>query len=110
MQLAILLADTPEQMAWEEPFPLFWGLVHLLFWTGWFNLLVGMFNAIPIVPLDGGYMMKEGVERLFERLGWSQQYAQRVVASISGFVTVMLILLITMPLIGAAVRSVLAMG
>jgi membrane-associated protease RseP (regulator of RpoE activity) len=69
-----------------------------------------MFNAIPIVPLDGGYMMKEGVERLFERLGWSQQYAQRVVASISGFVTVMLILLITMPLIGAAVRSVLAMG
>ncbi|MBP7299559.1 MAG: site-2 protease family protein, partial [Methanoculleus sp.] len=110
MQLAILLADTPEQMAWEEPFPLFWGLVRLLFWTGWFNLLVGMFNAIPIVPLDGGYMMKEGVERLFERLGWSQQYAQRVVASISGFVTVMLILLITMPLIGAAVRSVLAMG
>lgn len=108
-QLGILLTDTPEQIAWEEPFPLFWGAVHLLFWTGWFNLLVGMFNAIPIVPLDGGYMMKEGVERFFERRGWSQ-YAQRVVASISGFVTVMLILLITMPMIVAAVRFVLTMG
>ena len=108
-QLGILLTDTPEQLAWEEPFPLFWGTVHLLFWTGWFNLLVGMFNAIPIVPLDGGYMMKEGVERFFERRGWSQ-YAQRVVASISGFVTVLLILLITMPMIVAALRFVLAMG
>ncbi|KDE54907.1 site-2 protease family protein [Methanoculleus sp. MH98A] len=108
-QLGILLVDTPEQIAWEEPFPLFWGTVHLLFWTGWFNLLVGMFNAIPIVPLDGGYMMKEGVERFFERRGWSQ-YAQKVVASISGFVTVMLILLITMPMIVAALRFVLAMG
>ena len=108
-QLAILLADTPEQVAWKEPFPFFWGTVHLLFWTGWFNLLVGMFNAIPIVPLDGGYMMKEGVERFFERRGWSQ-YAQRVVASISGFVTVMLILLITMPMIVAVVRFVLTMG
>ncbi len=108
-QLAILLADTPEQIAWEEPFPFFWGTVHLFFWTGWFNLLVGMFNAIPIVPLDGGYMMKEGVERFFERRGWSR-YAQRVVASISGFVTVMLILLITMPMIVAAVRFVLTIG
>ena len=108
-QLAILLADTPEQVAWEEPFPFFWGTVHLAFWTGWFNLLVGMFNAIPIVPLDGGYMMKEGVERFFERRGWSR-YAPRVVASISGFVTMMLILLITMPMLVAAVRFVLTMG
>jgi len=108
-QLAILLSDTPEQVAWEEPFPFFWGTVHLFFWTGWFNLLVGMFNAIPIVPLDGGYIMKEGVERFFERLGLSR-YAQRVVASISGFVTVMLILLITMPMIVAAVRFVLTIG
>jgi len=105
-QLAILLADTPEQVAWKEPFPFFWGTVHLAFWLGWFNLLVGMFNAIPIVPLDGGYIMKEGVERFFERLGWSR-YAHRVVASISGFVTVMLILLITMPMLTAAVRFIL---
>ncbi|MCK8519093.1 site-2 protease family protein [Methanoculleus sp. 7T] len=108
-QLAILLADTPEQIAWKEPFPFFWGTVHLAFWLGWFNLLVGMFNAIPIVPLDGGYIMKEGVERFFDRLGWSR-YAQRVVASISGFVTMMLILLITMPMLVAAMRFVMTLG
>jgi len=108
-QLAILLADTPEQIAWEEPFPFFWGTVHLAFWLGWFNLLVGMFNAIPIVPLDGGYIMKEGVERFFDRLGWSR-YAHRVVASISGFVTMMLILLITMPMMVAAVRFIMTVS
>jgi len=108
-QLAILLADTPEQVAWKEPFPFFWGTVHLAFWLGWFNLLVGMFNAIPIVPLDGGYIMKEGVERFFDRLGWSR-YAHRVVASISGFVTMMLILLITMPMMVAAVRFIMTVS
>jgi len=106
-QLAILLTDTPEQMAWKEPFPLFWGTVHLTFWVGWFNLLVGMFNAIPIVPLDGGYIMKEGVERFFDRLGWSSRYAHQVVASISAFITAMLILLITMPMLSAAVRFIM---
>lgn len=108
-QLAILLADTPEQVAWKEPFPFFWGTVHLAFWLGWFNLLVGMFNAIAIVPLDGGYIMKEGVERFFDRLGWSR-YAHRVVASISGFVTMMLILLITMPMMVAAVRFIMTVS
>jgi Zn-dependent protease len=100
-QLAILVIDTPEQAAWQEPFPLFWQIVQILFWSGWFNLLVGMFNAVPIVPLDGGYIMKEGVERVFERRGWSR-YAHRVVASISGFVTLVLILLITLPMLLAA--------
>jgi membrane-associated protease RseP (regulator of RpoE activity) len=105
-QLAVLLVDTPDQIAWEAPFPLFWGVVQVLFWTGWFNLLVGMFNAVPIVPLDGGYIMKEGVERVFERRGWSQ-YARRVVASISGFITFVLILLITLPMIVAAANIIL---
>lgn len=109
MHLAILLTDTPEQIAWEEPFPFFWGTVHLAFWVGWFNLLVGMFNAIPIVPLDGGYIMKEGVERIFDRLGLSR-YAHQVVASISGFVLMMLLLLILMPIITALTRTLLAIG
>jgi hypothetical protein len=48
--------------------------------------------------------------RLFRPLGRAQLYAQRVAASISGFVTVMRLLRSTRPRRGAAVRSVLAMG
>ena len=54
---------------YQAPFAGFWGLIHLLFWCAWININVGIFNAIPMVPLDGGYIFKEGVDRLLDRRG-----------------------------------------
>ncbi|HUU76047.1 MAG TPA: site-2 protease family protein [Methanoregulaceae archaeon] len=96
--LRIVAFDTPDMQFYEVPIPWFWGLVHLLFWSGWININVGIFNAIPMVPLDGGYILKEGVDRLFERRGL-QKYAQPVVAFVSSLVLVMLISLIILPYI-----------
>ncbi|OPX70668.1 MAG: Peptidase family M50 [Methanoregulaceae archaeon PtaB.Bin056] len=70
--------------------------MHLLFWCAWININVGIFNAIPMVPLDGGYILKEGVERLFERKGLSK-YALPVVSFISSLMLVMLISIIFLP-------------
>ena len=92
----VLAFETPETRFYEEPFPGFWGLVHILFWCAWININVGIFNAIPMVPLDGGYILKEGVERLFERWGLSR-YALPVVSLVSSVMVVMLIALITLP-------------
>ncbi len=105
MQLDVLVIDTPAAVAWDAPFTLFWVLIQILFWSGWFNLAVGTFNALPLVPLDGGYIMKEAIERLFERWGLSR-YAPRVVASISGLMLFALVVLVTLPYIAWMVRSV----
>jgi len=78
----ILMNDTAGSVMWSTPFPHFWLVIQLLFWCGWWNLVVGTFNALPLVPLDGGYIMKEGVDRLLDRKGLIK-YSGHVVAAVS---------------------------
>jgi membrane-associated protease RseP (regulator of RpoE activity) len=94
--LRVLAVETPATEFYTVPGAWFWGAIHLLFWAGWININVGIFNAIPLVPLDGGYIMKEGVDRLFSRRGLSR-YAPMVVSFISTIMIVMLISLILLP-------------
>ncbi len=92
----ILAFDTAAQQFYTVPFAGFFGIIHFLFWCGWINISVGLFNAIPMVPLDGGYILKEGVDRLFERRGIGK-YSPYVVTFISTLMIVILISLIMLP-------------
>ena len=95
--LRILAFDTPDTSNYTVPFPsVFWELVHLFFWCGWININVGIFNAIPMVPLDGGYIVKEGVERLLSgRRG--EKYSVLVTTFISTLMLVILVAIISLP-------------
>ncbi len=97
-QLHLLLVNAPDQAFFVAPSPLFWGLVHLLFWCGWFNLMVGTFNALPMIPFDGGFIMKEGVTGLLRRLG-RPRLVDRVILAISLVILAMIVLIVTIPLI-----------
>jgi len=44
------------------------GLVNVLFWTGWVNINLGIFNCIPSYPLDGGHILRSCVEATLARL------------------------------------------
>ncbi|MDD1695631.1 MAG: site-2 protease family protein [Methanoregula sp.] len=94
--LRILAFDTPDSTYYQVPFAGFWGIVHLLFWCGWINLNVGIFNAIPMIPLDGGYIFKEGVERLFDRRGLLK-YSGYVTSAVSYLMLIVLVSLIALP-------------
>lgn len=37
----------------------YWVFLNVLYWTGWINLNVAIFNCIPAVPLDGGHIFRE---------------------------------------------------
>jgi len=41
---------------------------NVLLWTGWVNLNLGLFNCIPAFPLDGGHLLRSGVEAVTSRL------------------------------------------
>lgn len=43
-------------------------LVNALFWTGWVNINLGIFNCIPSYPLDGGHILRSCVEATLARL------------------------------------------
>ena len=44
------------------------GLANVLFWTGWVNINLGLFNCIPSYPLDGGHILRSCVEAALARL------------------------------------------
>lgn len=43
----------------------FWLLANLAYWIFWLNLMVGATNALPAVPLDGGYVFRDAIAWLF---------------------------------------------
>jgi membrane-associated protease RseP (regulator of RpoE activity) len=94
--LHVILMYTPDEAFFRAPFPLFWALVHLLFWCGWFNFMVGTFNALPMIPFDGGFIMKEGVAGLLRRMG-KPQFVDRVVITVSIVIFALILLIITIP-------------
>lgn len=39
--------------------PVFWGLVNLFYWLFWFNFLLGITNALPILIFDGAQFFRD---------------------------------------------------
>ena len=37
----------------------FWIVANVLYWLAWMNLLLGLSNALPLVPLDGGLLFRD---------------------------------------------------
>lgn len=96
--LEVLVIDTIHQSAWDVPFPGYWMMIQILFWCGWFNLAVGIFNALPLIPLDGGYILKESVERALENRKM-KKYSNNIVWTISWIVLFLLISIFMIPMI-----------
>ncbi|MBP2132745.1 membrane-associated protease RseP (regulator of RpoE activity) [Methanomicrobium sp. W14] len=95
--LGILAFDSPDSVAWQVPFIGFWTVVQVFFWMFWLNFAVATFNALPFVPLDGGYIMQEGVKKFFEKRNLPGKYANLVVAAISWFMILVVISILVVP-------------
>ncbi len=74
----------------------FWVGANVLYWLAWMNLLLGLSNALPLVPLDGGLLFRDFAASFASRLrrGWSEArletFAGRAVAASSILVLVLL--------------------
>jgi membrane-associated protease RseP (regulator of RpoE activity) len=95
-QFGILTVETVDTMMWQVPFPHFWFVIQLLFWCGWFNLVVGTFNALPLLPLDGGLILKEAVDRILDRRGLIR-YSGYVVSAVSYVMLAVLLAVMILP-------------
>ncbi len=84
------------------PSPLFWILVNAIYWLFWLNLMLGATNALPAVPLDGGYIFKDGIESFVSRLrkGISAESRDRVVRGVSYTFAFLILGLVLWQLIG----------
>lgn len=46
----------------------FWVLANVFYWIFWLNLMLGLTNVLPAVPLDGGYIFRDSLESILERV------------------------------------------
>ncbi|RBQ25147.1 MAG: hypothetical protein ALMCE001_06400 [Methanocorpusculum sp. MCE] len=93
--LGFLIVDTPDPAILSAPFAGFWEIIHILYWCAWINILLGIFNALPLGPFDGGQMLRESLRSWFVSRGKDERTAFSICRSIS----YVLVLLIVIPLI-----------
>jgi len=66
-------------VGWAAPLgTLVYGLAECLFWIGWLNFNVGLFNCLPMIPLDGGHIFREATRTFMGRFVKDREKAERV--------------------------------
>lgn len=87
--------------AWM-PNDLFWILANSMYWIFWINLMLGMTNALPAVPLDGGFLFKDWLDTIVAKVrkGADQKRRDAVVNSITWSMAILVLFLIVWQLVG----------
>lgn len=84
------------------PESVFWGLANTFFYLFWINMLLGIFNAIPAVPLDGGYVFRDGMMGFLSRLkpSWDKKTQEKYITTFSLSLAFLILILILMAMFG----------
>ncbi|RLI83202.1 peptidase M50 [Archaeoglobales archaeon] len=52
---------------WKDKGETLFYILNLLYWVGWINFYVGLFNCLPAIPLDGGRVLHETLSSILTR-------------------------------------------
>jgi len=81
------------------PVPFFWIIINAIYWIFWLNLAVSLFNVLPMVPLDGGFLFNDGVRAVIIRLkkGIKEETKEKIVKNVSLAISLVILGLILLP-------------
>jgi len=66
----------------------FWIIPNVLYWTAWVNFNLGLFNCIPALPLDGGHILREGINKALVPVASGEEARERLAGTLSVAVAV----------------------
>jgi membrane-associated protease RseP (regulator of RpoE activity) len=81
------------------PPSLFWIIISAMYWIFWLNLAVGLFNVLPMIPLDGGFLFNDAIGSIIKKLkkGISDEMKDRIVRNVSITISLLILLAIIFP-------------
>ena len=76
-------------------------LFDFIFWLIWVNFLLGFLNLLPIIPFDGGHMVKDGTHSILSILmrGSNPLRVEKLAGSISGLTTIAMLVVVVIPIL-----------
>lgn len=85
----------------------FWVLANSLYWIFWLNLMIGLTNVLPAVPLDGGYLFRDAFDYIISKVrsGYTKEQRDKVVGSITLAFALMVLFLILWQLVGPSILN-----
>jgi len=93
-------SPVPESVQWWYDVPggeVFWVVLSVLYWTFWLNLVLGVTNALPAMPFDGGHLFRGGLDFLLEKLGMHDHDRRQVLTdSVSGALSMVMIMIMVL--------------
>lgn len=80
----------------------FWILANSFYWIFWLNLMVGLTNALPAVPLDGGFIFADGVTGMLGKVRGSMtaERKEEIVDRLVSILAVTVLFLIIWQIVG----------
>ncbi len=90
------------------PDSLFWILANSFYWIFWLNLMVGLTNALPSVPLDGGFIFADGVTGILDKFktGLTAQRKEEIVDNLVAVLAFSVVFLVVWQLVGPRIVGV----
>ncbi|MCL2317735.1 MAG: site-2 protease family protein [Methanomassiliicoccaceae archaeon] len=93
---------------WMYDVPLggaFWILVSVFYWIFWLNIMLGVANAIPAFPFDGGFIFQGGMSAFLQRLGMKdEQKREERVARITGVLSMAMVFMLILVIFAAVIQ------
>ncbi len=83
------------------PTGVFWFIVNCLYWVAWLNLMVGIFNILPMVPLDGGFLFNDGIRGIVRKIkrNISIEKSDKIAGKVSLVVSLFILVIILAPIL-----------
>ncbi len=105
-----ILSSMPE--FFETPFSadVYWPLINILFWVFWVNLMVGLTNILPMLPLDGGHLFRDAFAGLVEKVrpGMAEAKKERLVGKVAGGLSLIIFVAFLLQIFGPRIAQLFA--
>lgn len=87
---------------YNTPFyaPLFWITVNIIYWIFWLDLMLGMTNLLPAIPLDGGFLFRDAFSAFLHKMNFKIKNFDRAANIITGTLSILILFLILWLFIG----------